>query len=135
MHEDTDLDILLVCLYTSVGNNKINKPKIELLKDRDWVGEFKSSHTAKNFSDHLCICPSWCEPPKNNMVTVQINPGMAFSTGSHETTAACLTWLTQNDIQGKSVIDYGCGSDILALAAVKLGAKKVYAIDIDQQAL
>jgi len=135
LHEDIDLDTLLVCLCNRVGADRIERHEISVLEDRDWVNEYKLGHGVKIFSDRLCVCPSWCELPRDNIATIILDPGLAFGTGTHETTAACLEWLAQSDINGKSVIDYGCGSGILALAAVKLGAGKVYAVDIDPQAL
>ena len=135
LHEDTDLDTLLVCLRNRAGEGKIGKHEISMLEDRDWVNEFKSAHGVKIFAESLCVCPSWCELPRNDLPHIILDPGLAFGTGNHETTAACLEWLAENNIRGKTVIDFGCGSGILALAAVKLGAEKVYAVDIDPQAL
>lgn len=135
LHEDTDLDTLLVCLRNRVGADRIDKHEISILEDRDWVNEFKFGHGLKTFADRLCVCPSWCELPRDDIAHIILDPGLAFGTGTHETTAACLEWLASNDIKNKSLIDFGCGSGILALAAVKLGAEKVYAVDIDPQAL
>lgn len=135
LHEDTDLDTLLVCLRNRVGADRIGRHEISILEDRDWVGEYRLGYGVKIFADRLCVCPSWCEIPKDDIATIILDPGLAFGTGTHETTAACLEWLAQSDLKEKSVIDYGCGSGILALAAVKLGAGKVYAVDIDPQAL
>jgi len=135
LHEDTDLDTLLVCLRNRVGADRIGKHEISILEDRDWVNEFKLGHGVKIFADRLCVCPSWCELPRDDIAHIILDPGLAFGTGTHETTVACLEWLASNDIKNKSVIDFGCGSGILALAAVKLGAEKVYAVDIDPQAL
>jgi len=135
LHKDTDLDTLLVCLRNRVGEGKIGKHEISMLEDRDWVNEFKSAHGVKIFAESLCVCPSWCELPGDDLPHIILDPGLAFGTGNHETTAACLEWLAENNIRGKTVIDFGCGSGILALAAVKLGAEKVYAVDIDPQAL
>ncbi len=135
LHEDTDLDTLLVCLRNRVGADRIGKHEISILEDRDWVNEFKLGHGVKIFADRLCVCPSWCELPRDDIAHIILDPGLAFGTGTHETTVACLEWLASNDIKNKSVIDFGCGSGILALAAVKLGAEKAYAVDIDPQAL
>ena len=135
LHEDTDLDTLLVCMRNRVGADRIGKHEISILEDRDWVNEFKFGHGVKIFADCLCVCPSWCELPRDDIAHIILDPGLAFGTGTHETTAACLEWLASNDVKNKSVIDYGCGSGILALAAAKLGAEKVYAVDIDPQAL
>lgn len=135
LHPDSDLDIMLVCLRDRIGADNIFSHKIELLKDKDWVSEFKSAHQPLLFSDRVCICPSWCEPAKNNIPTLILDPGLAFGTGSHPTTSLCIEWLAEHDLTDKIVVDYGCGSGILAMVAALLGAKQVYAVDIDEQAL
>jgi ribosomal protein L11 methyltransferase len=135
LHLDTDLDIMLVCLRDRIGADNIYQHKIELLKDKDWVGEFKAQHEPLFFSERVCISPSWCDRPENNIPTLILDPGLAFGTGAHPTTSLCIEWLAENDLGDKVVIDYGCGSGILAMVAALLGAKKVYAVDIDQQAL
>jgi ribosomal protein L11 methyltransferase len=135
LHPDTDLDIMLVCLRDRIGADNIFSHKIELLKDKDWVSEFKAEHQSVIFSNRVCICPSWCEPPDNNIPTIILDPGLAFGTGSHPTTSLCIEWLAENDVTEKVIIDYGCGSGILAMVAALMGAKKVYAVDIDNQAL
>ncbi len=135
LHTDTDLDILLVCLRDRIGADNIYSHKIELLKNKDWVSEFKYEHQPVFFSNRVCISPSWCEPPENNLPTLILDPGLAFGTGSHPTTSLCIEWLAETDISDKVVIDYGCGSGILAMVAALLGAKEVYAVDIDKQAL
>jgi ribosomal protein L11 methyltransferase len=135
LHPDSDLDIILVCVRDRIGAENIFSHKIELLKDKDWVSEFKAAHQPLIFSNRVCICPSWCEPPENNLPTLILDPGLAFGTGTHPTTSLCIEWLAENDVSDKTVIDYGCGSGILAMVAALLGAKQVYAVDIDEQAL
>ncbi len=135
LHPDSDLDIMLVCLRDRIGADNIYQHKIELLKDKDWVGEFKAEHQPLYFSDRVCISPSWCDQPENSIPTLVLDPGLAFGTGAHPTTSLCIEWLAENDLTNKVVIDYGCGSGILAMVAAILGAKKVYAVDIDKQAL
>lgn len=135
LHPDSDLDIMLVCLRDRIGADNIYQHKIELLKDKDWVGEFKAEHQALFFSDRICISPSWCEQSDNVLPTLVLDPGLAFGTGTHPTTSLCIEWLAENDLTNKTVIDYGCGSGILAMVAARLGARKVYAVDIDKQAL
>ncbi len=81
------------------------------------------------------ICPSWRDVPDENAVNVMLDPGLAFGTGTHPTTSLCLQWLDSLDLTGKTVIDFGCGSGILAIAALKLGAAKAIGIDIDPQAI
>lgn len=135
LHPDSDLDIMLVCLRDRIGADNIVSHKIELIKDKDWVGEFKAEHQPVVFSERICICPSWCEPPQNNIPNIILDPGLAFGTGSHPTTSLCIEWLAENNITDRIVIDYGCGSGILAMVAAMMGAEKVYAVDIDKQAL
>jgi ribosomal protein L11 methyltransferase len=135
LHADTDLDILLACLRNCAGADQILGYQIEMIGDRDWVSEVQQSHRPQVFGDRLCICPGWCSPPDNIPHLIMLDPGLAFGTGGHDTTAMCLDWLVQNDVTGRVVIDYGCGSGVLALAAAALGASHVYAVDIDPQAL
>jgi ribosomal protein L11 methyltransferase len=87
------------------------------------------------FGERLWICPSWRDVPDETAVNVMLDPGLAFGTGTHPTTSLCLQWLDGLDLNGKTVIDFGCGSGILAIAALKLGAAKAIGIDIDPQAI
>ena len=87
------------------------------------------------FGERLWIVPSWAEPLTGNAVNLRLDPGLAFGTGTHETTAMCLAWLDGADLTGKTVLDFGCGSGVLAIAALLLGAERVLACDIDPQAL
>ena len=135
LHPDTDLDILLVCIKNRVGADKITSHHIDLIKDKDWVSEFKSQHQAELFSERIWIVPSWCETPESELPAIILDPGLAFGTGAHPTTALCIQWLAENNVKDKVIIDYGCGSGILAMVAAKLGASKVYAVDIDPQAV
>ena len=109
--------------------------KIEQLEDKDWEREWMDNFHPMQFGERLWICPSWKPVPDETAVNVMLDPGLAFGTGTHPTTALCLTWLDAQDLQGKVVIDFGCGSGILAIAALKLGAKRVIGIDIDPQAI
>ena len=99
--------------------------------ERAWMDEFKPMQ----FGQRLWICPSWCEPVDPSAVNLLLDPGLAFGTGTHPTTRLCLEWLDANPPIDSQVIDYGCGSGVLALAALKLGAKITYALDNDPQAL
>ena len=109
--------------------------KLEQLEDKDWEREWMDNFHPMKFGQRLWICPSWLEVPEPEAVNVMLDPGLAFGTGTHPTTALCLTWLDSLDLTDKTVVDFGCGSGILSLAALKLGAKQVIGIDIDPQAL
>tara|TARA_B100001094_G_C18196322_1_gene811506 strand:+ start:14776 stop:15669 length:894 start_codon:yes stop_codon:yes gene_type:complete len=109
--------------------------KVEALEDKDWVRAWMDDFHPMQFGRRLWICPSWREAPEPDAVNIMLDPGLAFGTGTHPTTALCLRWLDSLDLSDQEVIDFGCGSGILAIAALKLGAKCVTGIDIDQQAL
>jgi len=109
--------------------------KIEQIEDKDWEREWMDNFHPMRFGERLWICPSWRDVPDPHAVNVMLDPGLAFGTGTHPTTSLCLTWLDGLDLQGKTVIDFGCGSGILAIAALKLGAAQAIGIDIDPQAI
>lgn len=109
--------------------------RLEDLEDRAWERAWLDHFQPTRFGRRLWICPTGFEPPEPQAVNVLLDPGLAFGTGTHPTTALCLEWLDGQYLQGKTVIDYGCGSGILAVAALKLGAAKAYGVDIDPQAL
>ncbi len=105
------------------------------LADQDWVRAWMAEFKPMPMGERLWICPSWETPPDAAAVNVILDPGLAFGSGTHPTTALCLRWLDQHDVNLKTVVDYGCGSGILAVAAKKLGAAQALASDIDVQAL
>ncbi|MDG2017872.1 MAG: 50S ribosomal protein L11 methyltransferase [Porticoccaceae bacterium] len=108
----------------------------ELVEEKDWSQEWKKHFKPIACSDgRLWICPSWIDAPQPDAVNLRLDPGLAFGTGSHPTTMLCLNWLEKQPLEGKTVIDFGCGSGILGIAALLLGAEKVWAIDNDPQAL
>ncbi len=109
--------------------------KVEQLEDKDWEREWMENFHPMKFGERLWVCPSWRDIPEPDAVNVLLDPGLAFGTGTHPTTALCLEWLEGIDLKDKTVIDFGCGSGILAIAAIKLGAKQVIGIDIDPQAI
>ncbi len=109
--------------------------KVEQLEDKDWEREWMDNFHPMKFGERLWICPSWRDVPDPSAINVMLDPGLAFGTGTHSTTALCLEWLESINLEGKTVIDFGCGSGILAIAAIKLGAAKVIGIDIDPQAI
>ncbi|MER2472516.1 50S ribosomal protein L11 methyltransferase [Photorhabdus laumondii] len=109
--------------------------KIEQLEDKDWEREWMDNFHPMRFGNRLWICPSWRDVPDPDAVNVMLDPGLAFGTGTHPTTSLCLQWLDSLNLEGKTVIDFGCGSGILAIAALKLGATHAIGIDIDPQAI
>ncbi|MAX50718.1 MAG: 50S ribosomal protein L11 methyltransferase [Methylophaga sp.] len=109
--------------------------RVEAVEDKDWEREWMDNFHPIQFGERLWICPSWHTPPAADAVNIMLDPGLAFGTGTHPTTALCLNWLDQADLKGKYVIDYGCGSGILAIAAALLGAERVIGVDTDPQAL
>ncbi|WP_029686254.1 50S ribosomal protein L11 methyltransferase [Tatumella saanichensis] len=109
--------------------------KVEQIEDKDWEREWMDNFHPMCFGKRLWICPSWREVPEPDAVNVMLDPGLAFGTGTHPTTSLCLSWLDGQDLNGKTVIDFGCGSGILAIAALKLGAAQAIGIDIDPQAI
>lgn len=132
---DADMQGILARLSKAKVLGPNFKHKLEPLEDKDWEREWMDNFHPMQFGERLWICPSWRDVPDPDAVNVMLDPGLAFGTGTHPTTALCLTWLDGIDMTGKTVVDFGCGSGILALAALKLGAKKVIGIDIDPQAL
>jgi ribosomal protein L11 methyltransferase len=103
--------------------------------EQDWVRATQSQFGPIRITDALWIVPSWCEPVDPAAVNLVLDPGLAFGTGSHPTTRLCLAWLTAELRRGESVLDYGCGSGILAIAAARLGASRVVGTDVDPQAM
>ena len=108
---------------------------LDTVADQDWERAWMADFKPVCFGKRLWVCPTWHSPPDPEAANLMLDPGLAFGTGTHPTTSLCLRWLDQACLQDKSIIDYGCGSGILALAALKLGAGSVAAVDIDAQAL
>lgn len=131
---DTETDQATVIATASFGQS-LPTYRWEILEDKDWEREWMQNFHPMRFGQRLWICPSWKKPPQADAVNLMLDPGLAFGTGTHPTTALCLEWLDNCDVKDKTVIDYGCGSGILGIAALLLGAKAVIAIDNDPQAL
>ena len=108
---------------------------LDPLEDKDWEREWMDNFHAMRFGERLWVCPSWREIPEPDAVNVMLDPGLAFGTGTHATTALCLRWLDSLSLSGAKVLDFGCGSVILGIAALKLGAAEMLGIDIEPQAL
>jgi ribosomal protein L11 methyltransferase len=107
----------------------------ERIEDQDWVRIWMDRYRPIPVGHRLWVVPSWHQPPDPDAVNIKLDPGLAFGTGTHATTALCLNWLSEQDPTGKTIIDYGCGSGILAVAALLLGARHALATDTDPQAL
>lgn len=129
------IEELYDALVTKLPAHQISSIRKQTLEDQVWERAFLDQFEPIKFGSNLWICPSWHEPPVPKACNIILDPGIAFGTGSHPTTALCLEFLDQHPPVGKSVLDFGCGSGILAIAAFKLGARKVSCTDIDPQAL
>ncbi len=132
---DTDLAEVQAVLRGALARDDLPGCLIETLEDRDWVRAWMDDFHPMRFGARLWVCPSNQSPPEPQAVNILLDPGLAFGTGTHPTTALCLQWLDAHAPRGARVIDYGCGSGILAIAAALLGAHDVRAVDIDPQAL
>ncbi len=115
--------------------DRIKQHKIRRLKDQNWTRAWMKDFQEMKFGQNLYICPSGQPPSDPKAINILLDPGLAFGSGSHETTALCLRWLDNLSLQHKTVIDYGCGSGILAIAAIKLGARQALGVDADPQAI
>lgn len=134
--EDVDVDEVRAALAASFAENALSGWRVQEIQDQAWERAWLEHFQPMRFGKRLWIIPTGFEPPaQEDAVCVHLDPGLAFGTGTHPTTALCLQWLDGQDLQGKTVIDYGCGSGILAVAALLLGAVSVVATDIDPQAL
>lgn len=131
----TDVPALLDEAATSVGLEGPLKHEVTEVEEQNWVQLTQSQFDPIRITDRLWIVPSWHEEPDPSAINLILDPGMAFGTGSHPTTFLCLSWLCDHVKPGESVLDYGCGSGILAIAAARLGARRVVGVDIDEQAL
>lgn len=132
---NADIDVATATLHINNALHPSEPLKFEILEDKDWVRAWMDDYHPIQFGERLWICPSWCEPPQPEAVNLMLDPGLAFGTGTHPTTAMCMRWLDKQDLDGKTVWDYGCGSGILAIAALLLGAASATGNDIDPQAL
>jgi ribosomal protein L11 methyltransferase len=131
-------DVRINRIVKSIGDSLHPTPmpawRSENLEDKDWERQWMKDFNPLQFGQRLWICPSWLNPPNPQAINILMDPGLAFGTGTHASTALCLEWLEAKDLHRKTGIDYGCGSGILAIAALKLGAHSMCAVDIDPQA-
>lgn len=131
----TDAATLLAEACAAVGIDPPDIEHVRTVDDADWVRVTQAQFAPMRIGERLWIVPSWHEPPADAGLVVRLDPGVAFGTGAHPTTRLCLRWLERHVVPGCSVLDYGCGSGILSIAAALLGAARVAGTDIDAQAL
>jgi ribosomal protein L11 methyltransferase len=132
---DADVSAILSAAALQAGLTSVPPHQIETLDDHDWVRLTQSQFDPIPISKRLWIVPTWHTPSDPNAINIALDPGLAFGTGSHPTTRLCLRWLDDHLQGGESVLDYGCGSGILAIAALKLGAASADGVDVDAQAI
>lgn len=132
---NADMDTVSTQLQNSLPHDSLTKLSIQPLEDRDWIRAWMDNFKPMQFGKDLWICPEGFAPPMPDAVNLKLDPGLAFGTGTHPTTALCLEWLETNRPCQLDVIDFGCGSGVLAIAALLLDAKHVWAIDNDPQAI
>lgn len=135
LEADADADDLLALCAPLAGLDTIPSYTREQVAEQNWVQLTQSQFDPIRVSERLWIVPSWHDAPDPRAINLVLDPGMAFGTGSHPTTRLCLEWLERTVTPGVSLLDYGCGSGILAIAAAKLGAGEVLGVDIDAQAV
>lgn len=131
---ETDADLALAHLRL-LTNAELPEHSAEVIEDQDWERSWMADFQPMRFGQRLWIVPSWHAAPEPGAVNLLLDPGLAFGTGTHPTTALCLEWLDGQDLKGCNVLDFGCGSGILAIAALLLGAELAVGTDIDVQAL
>ena len=132
---DSDFERLRTDLEQTLEIDALPENRVEVLTDRAWEREWLKDFRPIRFGERLWVAPEGFTVDADDAVVVRLDPGLAFGTGTHETTALCLEWLDQIDIADKTLLDFGCGSGILAIAGLKLGAKSAAAFDIDLQAI
>ncbi len=134
---DANIDGMAIRLAVAGATNGEPAPSLqfESVAEQDWIKNWQQDLQPMRFGKNLWICPTGSPCPNADGIIVELNPGLAFGTGSHATTSLCLDWLTEHVHPGNTVLDYGCGSGILSVAALALGAGHVLGIDIDDQAL
>jgi ribosomal protein L11 methyltransferase len=132
---DADPQRLIAAACAQIGLVSLPQYLVEAVGDADWVRLSQSQFEPIRISDKLWIVPSWATAPEPQAVNLVLDPGLAFGTGSHPTTRLCLQWLERTIGGGERVLDYGCGSGILAIAALRLGAGRALGVDVDPLAL
>lgn len=132
---DADPDVLQTLVINQFIGQPLRQWVTEVIQDQAWERAWMEHFKPMQFAGRLWVCPTGQEVHEEGQVCMTLDPGLAFGTGTHPTTALCLEWLAGQDLQHKVMIDYGCGSGILAVAALLLGAEHAHGVDIDPQAL
>jgi len=132
---DADPALIKTLVHAQFKPEQLRNWRDEEIADQEWERAWMEHYHPMKFADRLWVCPTDQEQYEPGTVCLTLDPGLAFGTGTHPTTALCLEWLAGHDLAGKTVIDYGCGSGILAVAAILLDAKEAHAVDIDPQAI
>ena len=132
---DAEPELIKARLYTQFDAEQLHNFRHDLIEDQEWERAWMEFYKPMKFAKKLWVCPTDQEQYETGTVCLTLDPGLAFGTGTHPTTALCLEWLASHELAGKTVIDYGCGSGILAVAGILLGAKIAHAVDIDPQAI
>ena len=132
---DAEPALIKSLAFTQFEQDGLHNWRYEQVEDQEWERAWMEFYKPMKFANRLWVCPTDQEQIETGTVCLTLDPGLAFGTGTHPTTALCLEWLASHDLTGKTVIDYGCGSGILAVASVLLDAKIAHAVDIDPQAI
>jgi ribosomal protein L11 methyltransferase len=133
--EDADQAAIVADAAAAISLDEVPKYTLRGVEEQDWVRLTQSQFDPIHIGKNIWVVPSWHEAPDANALILELDPGLAFGTGSHPTTRLCMEWLEAHPAPGKTVLDYGCGSGILAMVAKKLGAGEVAGVDIDPQAI
>lgn len=132
---DADQAAIVAAAAAEIGLTEVPRFELRAVEEQDWVRLTQSQFAPIHIGKNIWVVPSWHEAPDPDGLILELDPGLAFGTGSHPTTRLCMEWLEANPAPGKTVLDYGCGSGILAMVAKKVGAGEVVGVDIDPQAI
>ncbi|CAJ0774172.1 Ribosomal protein L11 methyltransferase [Ralstonia condita] len=133
--DDADPALLVAAAANEIGLSPLPAYTVREVEEQDWVRVTQSQFEPIHIGEHIWVVPSWHDAPEPDAVVLELDPGLAFGTGSHPTTRLCMEWLEQHVQPGERTLDYGCGSGILAIVAKKLGAGETVGVDIDPNAV
>ncbi|MFS2106703.1 50S ribosomal protein L11 methyltransferase [Ralstonia sp. Ralssp135] len=133
--DDADPALLVAAAANEINLTPLPAYTVREVEEQDWVRVTQSQFEPIHIGEHIWVVPSWHDAPEPDAVVLELDPGLAFGTGSHPTTRLCMEWLEQHVQPGERTLDYGCGSGILAIVAKKLGAGETVGVDIDPNAV